>query len=230
MVTLMVHEDAQHLGIVHPVACIINSVDVRDDSSALDAEIEILMQQLHQVPAPILSRPEVLGFQKLFTRMGYPDQVPAGQRLIESFQRHAFKHYNNIIDSYNIASASFGSGLGMHDARMITAGDSPLHVYRARGDERIIPLFKTKPVTVTKGDLVYGLASCQMDLFAWLGKRDVDADQFKVINDTVSLLLVVLGNAATSEEYNRAVCFKVLELIRRTCPVATTDLLDVVFA
>ncbi len=222
MIQLVIHESAAQLGIIHPVACIIQNVSVSSSPSTLDIEIAGLVQQLHTETEIILSRPEVHGFKELFARMGYPKQTPAGHRLIEGLQRRGFKSYNNIVDAYNITSALFGSGLGMHDAAAII---DDIHVFRADGNERIIPLFKTDPVDVTKGDLVYSTGG---RLVAWLGKRDVDSEEFKVQDNTTTLLLVALGNEATAEEYNKAVCLKTLNLIQRTCSNATAHFLNVV--
>ena len=178
-----------------------------------------------------MQRPEVRGFDELFARMGYRKQTPAGRRLVEGFRKRGFKRYGNVIDAYNLASAWFGSGLGMHDAARLT-GD--VRVFRATGSEQIVPLFKTEPANVVRGDLVYadgGPAGDPGDgggerLLAWLGQRDVDSDAYKVRDDTTSLLLVALGNAATSEDYNREACLKAVELIRRTCPEATAEFLE----
>jgi hypothetical protein len=94
-------------------------------------------------------------------------------------------------------------------------------------------MFESDRVKVVPGDLVYAdraqraAGGADPDrVIAWLGKRDVDSDDFKVREDTTSLLLVALGNDATSEDYNRASCLKALKLIRRTCPQATADALE----
>jgi DNA/RNA-binding domain of Phe-tRNA-synthetase-like protein len=231
MTAVFVHEDAVQLGVKHPVAFLISNVSVQSNGAdALRDEVSALMAVLKEQPEAITSRPEVRGFKELFARMGYPHQVPAGQRLIESLQRRGFRRYDNIVDAYNIASAWSGSGLGMHDARRIL-GD--VHVYRASGREQIVPMFKSDWVRVVPGDLVYADRAPRAEggagpdrVIAWLGKRDVDSDDFKVREDTTSLLLVALGNDATSEYYNCTSCLKALELIRRTCPEATADALE----
>jgi DNA/RNA-binding domain of Phe-tRNA-synthetase-like protein len=229
MTALVVHEDAAELGIRHPVACVIRNVRVADADGVLDGEIDRLVETLRTAPETILERPEVRGFDELFARMGYRKQTPAGRRLVEGFQKRGFKRYGNLIDAYNLASAWFGSGLGMHDASLLT-GD--VHVFRATGHEQIVPLFKTEPVGVVRGDLVYGEGEGDGEaggggrLLAWLGQRDVDSDAHKVQDGTTSLLLVALGNAATPEDYNRGVCLKAVELIQRTCPEATAGFLE----
>lgn len=224
MIKLIVHDDALQLGIIHPVACLIRKLRVSSDlSSSLIDEVEAMMNKLTNEPETFLSRPEVNGFKELFARMGYSKQIPAGHRLIESFRQRGFKSYNNIVDAYNIASALFGSGLGMHDATKIT---DDIHIFRASGMEQITPLFKSDSVKVSKGDLVY---SSSDRILAWLGKRDLDSNDFKVTDDTGSVILIALGNAATSENYNRSVCLKVLNLIQRTLPSATIEFVSVTF-
>lgn len=226
---LIVDADAFALGIINPVACVIEDVRVLVGSDALDNEIEVLMQELSREAENILARSEVKAFNELFERMGYPRQKPAGQRLVESLLRNGFKRYNNLVDAYNIASTLFGSGLGMHDVTRIKEQQANVEVVRARGDEKIIPLFKKEPVSVVRGDLIYGIApSGEMSLLAWLGKRDVDSDEFKVGDDTTGLLLVALGNAATSEAYNRMACLKTFQLIGQTCPDARITFLNTV--
>lgn len=225
---LLISQDVTALGIVHPVACIISKVRVTQNSAALDKEIQTLMAQLDNDPDEILQSPQVVAFRKLFSELGYPNQRPAGERLIDSFRRNGFKRYNNVVDAYNIVSALFGSGMGMHDASQIKRD---ITVYRSEGYEAIVPMFKTDSVPIPERDLIYAmLGPCPEGgtrVIAWLGKRDVDSEEFKVTELTSSLLLVVLGNSVTSQEHNRNICLKTVDLIQRTCPSATADFLDV---
>jgi DNA/RNA-binding domain of Phe-tRNA-synthetase-like protein len=160
--------------------------------------------------------------------MGYQGQVPAGERLIESCRAKGFPYHNNIVDAYNIASITFGSGLGLHDASNIISAE--IHVCRAEGNESIVPIFKNKPVSVTRGDLIYGYAADDSRIvpLAWLGRRDVDADAFKVRHDSTSVLLVALGNGITSADYNRRACERAVTVMRLTCPDAAVQYLPVV--
>jgi|GEM_PF-1225046 len=224
---LKVDKSARDLGIVNPVACVIEPITVGPTPAKLSAEIDRRLAQLKRSAASILAAPETLGFAELFAAMGYPDQTPAGQRLIETTLARGFKSYNNIIDAYNIVSVMHGCGLGLHD---LSCHDGDLCVWRADGSETIVPMFKTDSKPVHAGDLVYGLVSPgnpdKRTLLAWLGKRDVDSDTFKVTEHSTSLLLVVLGNARTSREHNTAICREVLELLRLSCPDARERYLD----
>ena len=109
----------------------------------------------------------------------------------------------------------------MHDGSTLK---DDLQIYRAEGKEVIIPLFEELEMTVKRGDLVY---TQWMRPYAWLGERDVDSDEYKVSDETTCLLLVALGNSATSAAYNRDACQKVLELIKKTCPEATAEFLPI---
>lgn len=160
-----------------------------------------------------LSAREVVGFRRLFARLGYQDQVPAGERLRRSFSENGFKRFGALIDSYNLASFDFTAGLGMHDLDRL-GREADIHVWRAAGDERIVPMFQAKPKTVKQGDIVYGLRGLAgSTVAAWLGKRDVDSDEFKVTDDTEAAFLIVLGNECTTREYNLRIAQRVSDLL-----------------
>lgn len=223
---LQVMESARRLGIAEPVACVIDRVRVVTESGALDQPVARLMDGLADRFARLQADPHYLGFAELFARMGYADQIPAGRRLIEGFLARGFRRFNNVVDAYNVVSARHGCGLGLHDAGKVrAAGIDCLQVFTARADDAIRPLFKDKPVHPKNGDLTYGRADAPRCLLAWLGKRDVDSDDFKVDDATTSLLLVVTGNARTGRAHNETICREVFELIALTCPQATMRLL-----
>jgi DNA/RNA-binding domain of Phe-tRNA-synthetase-like protein len=220
--------NARDLGIVSPVACILRYLQVGESGDSMKARIEALTHLLAEKKDTILDSHECRGFRELFRRMGYPNQVPAGQRLVESFAQKGFKRFNNVIDAYNLVSASSGCGIGMHDAAAL---GTILEIKRAGGAEEIIPLFKTKPARVTAGDLVYGSPKGQpevFDTFAWLGKKDVDSDTHKISDLTTSVLLVVLGNAHTSASFNVDLCRKIADVLKDTTPQITMEFLEVV--
>ncbi len=213
MIKLIIQEDAYRLGICNPVACLIRNITVSSElCDVLADSVQNMMDMIMNRSEEILAKPEVRGFNTLFEKLGYLNQTPAGKRLIKSFQKKGFKSYNNIIDSYNIASVLFGSGLGLHNADDIT---DDIQVFRAIGEENIRTLFQNKEQKIPQGDLIYASGG---NILAWLGKKDVDSDDFKVTNKTTHLLLIALGNENTSIEYNRAACLTAIRLIRKSCP------------
>lgn len=220
MKKLYVYSAARMLGINNPAACIINNVNVRPESQELDQDVKLLMSALPARFEELQSTPEYQGFSKLFADMGYHGQTPAGKRLIESFIKNGFKRINNVVDAYNIVSARYGCGLGLHDADKVFSECRHIDIFRASGQDQIVPIFRDSPVLAKEGDLVYGSILNPRLLVAWLGKKDVDSDEYKVTSDTKSLLLVVTGNSQTSREFNLSICNEVFELLRKTCPEA----------
>jgi len=213
MIKLVVYESAYGLGIYNPIACLIKNITISPDlSSTLIEDVKNMMDSVQNHPKEIFARPEFTGFNTLFKKLGYPGQTPAGERLVKSFQQKGFKSYNNIIDACNIASALAGSGLGLHDAGSIT---EDIHIFRAKGSESLKPLFHQSPKRIPKGNLVYGSGG---RVIAWLGKEDIDSDDFRVNDNTMHLLLVALGNENTTAEYNRSICLNAIRLMRKSCP------------
>jgi DNA/RNA-binding domain of Phe-tRNA-synthetase-like protein len=224
MLRLIVHEDAYELGIRHPVACLIRNINISSQlCNVLTDSVQSMMDTILNHSQEILARPEVVGFHTLFEKLGYPNQTPAGQRLIEFLQTKGFKSYNNIVDSYNIASALFASGLGLHNTATIT---EDIQIFRAKGDETIKPLFQNQSQKIAKGDIIYTNGK---NVIAWLGKKDVDSEDFKVSDDTTSLLLIALGNENTSTEYNRTACLTAIRLMRKTCPKIYGQFIQTIF-
>lgn len=217
----------QDVGIASAVACRIDHVIVQSSAPELDSEVRRLEATIERDPDAMFEPPEVQGFQTLFDDLGYPRQVPAGRRLVESIASRGFPRYNNLIDAYNIASASHVAGLGMHDAALLIPG-SDVIVARAAGEERITPLFKSKSVLVREGDVVYAPLNSRDSPMAWLGKKDVDSDAYKVSDRTQSVFLIALGNKATDTAYNAAVCRETLRLVQLSCPDAAAVWYDTV--
>ena len=220
---LLIDNEAKQIGIYNPVACIIDNIIIKNSSPELDGEINWLTNHLRNASKSILSQPEVKGFNNLFTNLGYPEQTPAGQRLIELILKRGINRYNNIIDSYNIVSALYGSGIGMHDFKDI---DDDIYVRRALGHEKILPLFKNKNKKIPAGDLVY---STKDEIIAWIGKNDIDSDNFKIKNETHDILLVILGNKETSESYNLKILKKIISLISLSCSNIHLKILENIF-
>jgi len=221
---LIIEKSAQNLGLMGAVACKVSDITVQTEhNGALDDDIRDLISEL-ELTEGNLSKPEVHGFRDLFSRLGYPAITPAGERLVNGFVKNGFKRFNNIVDAYNIVSANYTCGLGMHDLGCI---HDDVTVKRARGGETVVPMFKSSPVVVRPGDLIY---TTDNKILAWLGYKDVDSDDYKVTSSTTSLLLVALGNERTDAKHNKAVCDAVVTAIRKTCPSAGAVFLDTCLA
>jgi DNA/RNA-binding domain of Phe-tRNA-synthetase-like protein len=213
MLQLIVHQDAQQLGITNPVACLVRKVRISAELGfALDDDVRTTVDNLPGLLADAAVKPPIQGFETLFQKLGYIGQVPAGRRLMELVGERGFRRHNNVVDACNIASIEFGAGLGLHDATDLT---EDIHVYRATGEERIRPLFKETECSIRAGDLVYGSTG---RIIAWLGEKDVDSDDLKISETTQYLLVMALGNEHTTMHYNRSACARAVSLMRKTCP------------
>jgi DNA/RNA-binding domain of Phe-tRNA-synthetase-like protein len=222
MSKIVVKQDAHDLGVVNPVGCLIQGIDVQTDTHQLDEDVNKVEESIRKNPNEILDKDEVKGFNELFSRIGYPEQTTAGEQLVEIIRKKGLNRHNNIVDAYNIAGAEFGSSLGMHDASYI---DGDVVVQQATGGERMLPIFHEEEETAQPGDLL-----CRTDsrVLALHGPVDRQSEKSKVTDTTDKGLLLALGNSKTSEEYNQAVCQRAYELISTTCPDAEMKFLDIV--
>lgn len=220
---IVVKQDARDVGIVNPVGCRIRGLDVQIGVPELDENVADIERIIDEDPDTILDRPEVREFHEFFSQIGYPDQTPSGEQLVNIIEKKGLNRRNNVVDAYNIASAEFGASLGMHDAATLS-GD--VVIERASGGERFLPIFHDEHILAQSGDLVYGTDDHMLALFGGVTR---DAEKFRVTDLTDEVLLVARGNRATSEAYNRGACRRAYDLITKTCPDAEMEFLDVVF-
>lgn len=218
---LVISEDAAALGIHHPVAAKLTGVVLGPSFTEMVNEGHCVVARIAADCAAHLGRPEVQGFRSLFESMGYPGVEPAGERLVRTFVEKGFKPVNSAVDAYNIAALEAAAGVGMHDIGGL-AGD--IVVRRARDGETIVPIFKDKVKAVPAGDLVY---ANDERLLAWLGRRDVDSNDFRVTPATTGMLLIVLGNAETGEAWNTAIVERCVQLLRPSSPHLACAMLPV---
>ncbi len=217
--TVFVTDDVRALGI-NPVGCHIRNLDVQAETDALDAEINEI-NQLTGDASEVVESDVVSGSRELFRRLGRPDQEPAGEQLVKLIEARGFNRNNNVVDAYNIVGARSGAIMGMHDAGDISG---PITVRRTDGGETMLPIFHEELETAAEGDLIW---ESQERILALLGPISRDAAPFKVTNDTTEVVIMVPGNPTMSEADGRALCQQTFELIKRTCPSAEMEFLDV---
>jgi hypothetical protein len=76
-------------------------------------------------------------------------------------------------------------------------------------------LFAKKDITIPTGDLIY---SCGDVPLASIGKVDADVHDFRLTQDSSSLLVVVLGHDETPGKFNQSVIEELIELLRQKMP------------
>jgi DNA/RNA-binding domain of Phe-tRNA-synthetase-like protein len=222
-----VTRSARDAGIKHPVVAIFRNVNPGADAKVYDADIAKITSadSIRAIKEYATTTAEVIGYRKLYERLGYPGLKTAGERILEGAEKK-FNRYGALVDAYNLVALRNVEGLGCHDISNLPK-DMTLIFRRAHGDEKMTPSFKKKEETLKKGDLTYGIydAAGVFQPFAWLGKRDVDNSKYQLGDHTNAVLLTAIGHADTSREYNIRVCKDVFENILKSSPDATMELL-----
>ena len=221
----LVTNEARAVGIEAPVIALYQNVRqaTEEEIKVYQPTISEVMERVKKSRDSILAKPEVVGFRELFSRLGYPKTVPAGERLL-SFVDRGWKSYGNLVDSYNLPAFEDAVGIGVHDARSLA--DVYIVYKRAVGNETIVPSFKEKRETIKAEDLTYGFYNSEREFvpLAWFGKKDVDNRDFQLQPDTTAFLLTAIGNARTSQEYNIDICKRVYTNLQKTCPEVMMEL------
>lgn len=102
------------------------------------------------------------GYRKLLASLGYPDVVPAGERLRELLATRGWRSHGDVVDAVSVATLRHGAGIGLH--RMLPTDEGrDLVVGRAAGGERIVPAFSTRSKPIPAGDLIYGVPTADPD-------------------------------------------------------------------
>lgn len=217
---IVIQEGVHELGI-NPVGCVIRNLDIQSGADELDDEIQAVEKQLTNDAESVLQSPEVVGSREVFNRLGYPEQEPAGEQLVQLIEKNGLNRHNHVVDAYNIVGGRSGAILGMHDTAQLSG---TVTVRRATGGETMLPIFHDEPETASQGDLIW---ESNEDVLALLGPISRDADAFKVNESTEEVLLMVPGNNNTSEEYNRNLCNQTFKIIEQVNPGAELEFLDV---
>ncbi|KWT61105.1 hypothetical protein ADL21_14955 [Streptomyces albus subsp. albus] len=162
------------------------------------------------------------GYRKLFAGLGYPDVVPAGERLRTLLATRGWRSHGPVVDAVSVATLRHGAGIGLHRLLPADAGRD-LVVGRAKGGERIVPAFSTRSRPIPAGDLIYGGSGPGADPepFAWLGRRDCDSAERQLTDDDHQGLLVVLGCPDEEAGHTDAIGATVAEVLRTVRPDIT---------
>ena len=213
-VKLLISKEAQRLGISNSITCFIDNISVMTGDNYLEEEVKLVTTLCGTNRGAIYDTDCYIGFKSLFTKLGYPNQTTACDRLINYYSKKGFKSINNIVDSYNLCSVLFGSPIGLHDSKNI---NNNIIINIAKGIEEILPMFKPLRKKINSGDLIY---QTDGNTLCWMGKEDIDSDEYKVTDKTNSIFIMAIGNEKTTSNSNRAICRKIYDLIKKSCPSA----------
>ncbi|MEU8872174.1 hypothetical protein AB0D24_13540 [Streptomyces javensis] len=155
------------------------------------------------------------GYRKLLAELGYPDVVPAGERLRTVLGTRGWRAHGPVVDAVSVATLRHGAGIGLH--RLLPAdAERDLVVARATGAERIVPAFSTRSRPIPAGDLIYGAREPEgnVEPFAWLGHRDCDSAERQLSEADHEGLLVVLGCPDEGTDHTEVIGATVAEILR----------------
>lgn len=194
---LIIKKSAIDLGIGNACAAVIQGITVSEDQSFLP----VLTDNLNHVASrlgELESNSVYKGFARQLQKMGYHNTVSANEKILKSFISKGVRPINNIVDAYNAIAIRHGVSIGVHTYHR----PDDIQVFRSEKTMTFRPLFAKKDAIVPIGDLVY---TCADALLACIGKTDADAHDFRLTNESSSLVAVVLGHDDTPLDFNKAV-------------------------
>lgn len=180
----------------------------RVHEQALAARIE----QLRAEFANFVATPAVQGYQEQLQALGFMDTRPANLKLMERCLEKGVLCINDVVDAYNLAALTFGASVGGHS---VSEKPACLEVRLAQPGDRITPLFQSRSRPVAAGSIVYGTGD---ELMACIGGKDVDAEPFRISEETKAVLLVSLGHHQVDASFSDDLLSLAIQLIRATCP------------
>ncbi|EFI41908.1 MULTISPECIES: B3/4 domain-containing protein [Peptoniphilus] len=175
-------------------------------------EIKYLTDRALDVTEQMLEENEVLeGYREKIRAIGrslkrYP---PSAEALINNIKRRgAMPRINSLIDLYNMGSLKSMLSIGAHDADSFKGA---IRFTFTDKTESFVPVGGgTKPVH--EGDFVY---RDDEKIAAYLDARD--AEDFKIVEDTKNVLLIIQGNQNTSTEMRMKVLDEICKSIKEVC-------------
>jgi DNA/RNA-binding domain of Phe-tRNA-synthetase-like protein len=219
---LIIQKSASDLGINNACAAVIDNITVSDDRSFMG----VLQNNLNHVAShlnSLISSSVYEGFSRQLKKLGYENTVSANEKLLRRFISKGAQPINNIVDAYNAVAIRHGVSIGVHTYHR----REDIHVLRSEEPRKFRPLFAKKDITIPTGDLIY---SCGDVPLASIGKVDADAHDFRLTQDSSSLLVVVLGHDETPGKFNQSVIEELVGLLRQKMPSLDHYFLETVLA
>lgn len=212
---IVISEGVKNLGITHAVSFVASNLKVKKFSEDLKLKIDKTVKGVRQGENSIDRKKVSAAFKQIFDDMGYPNVIPAGEKLVARVLEHGYKPINSVVDAYNEAAIFYGLGIGAHCTKSLKP-NLPIKLSIADGNERIVPMFQSKSRPVKMNDLIYFQGS---ELLAWLGRCDVDSDEFKITEITDQVFFLVLGH----KDMKESLLFSIAERIKQNLLLANSD-------
>ena len=184
-----------------------DGLSVSKDASHLDLVIsEILQRWSASTPGDPGRVPEILSYRELNRRFStqFGAVVPAVENVVTRFvMKGNFPRINSLVDAANVASLRNMIPVGLFDRQAI-AGDLTLGI--ASGDEKIVPLGKTRSEAVPAG---FPVLHDDEKVISIVGVRD--SAQTMIVPTTTAVLAFSWGIEGISRERVRATLAECIE-------------------
>lgn len=201
------------LGVDAIVGAILTDVDIDAPlSESMEDEIKEVTEMALNISEETIADNEILeGYREKTRQIGrslkrYP---PSAEALINNMKRRGeMPRIKSLIDIYNVGSLKSMLSIGAHD---LDAFEGPLRFTFADEKDSFTPVGGgSKPVH--EGDFVY---RDDKGIAAYLDARD--ADDYKIVDDTKNVLLIIQGNSKTSAEMRENMLKEICDNIKEIC-------------
>lgn len=222
MARLVIHESAADLGVGNACAAVLTGISVSADKTfvpALTANLNHVASRLRSLESNRVYN----GFAHQLERLGYDETISACEKILKHFIANGIRSINNVVDAYNAVGIKHSVSMGVHTFEQA----EDIHVYRSAVPMSIRPLFAKKEVAIPVGDLVYSVGDSAL---ATIGKIDADAHDYRLTQDSHSLVVVVLGHEDTSYDYNKGVINDLIDSLGEVMPDMNHHFLERTFA
>lgn len=201
------------LGVDAIVLALLKNVDIDATlPEKYEEEIRDITEKVLNISDETLKENEILeGYREKTRQIGrslkrYP---PSAEALINNMKRRQeMPRIKTLIDIYNIGSLKSMLSIGAHDADSF---EGPIRFTFTEEADSFTPVGGgSKPVHA--GDFVY---RDDKGIVAYLDARD--ADDYKIVDTTKNVLLVIQGNSKTSREFREEVLGEICKNIQEVC-------------
>ena len=163
--------------------------------------------------AAVRADPKIAGYRNLHEVFGVTDSsmTPAPESIFKVlFEHQALRPINLLVDIYNYVSLKFRISAGAHDLAKVSHS---LELATTRGDERFIPLGRSKTQNVPAGEYAYkdgdGEVLCRLEC------RQSDKTKIELV--TRDVLFILQGHAGTPAEVMQAALSELKYLLNQYC-------------
>lgn len=200
---------------IHVAYLVVAGLNNRADDDAFTSVYQSLQASIvrDESLAGVRADPRIAGYRNLHDAFGVTDTTMTSSP--ESIFKALFEHrvlppINLLVDIYNYVSLKFRISAGAHDLDKVSAS---IELATTRGDERFLPLGRSKPQPIPVGEYAYkdadGEVVCRLECR--------QSDKTKIQLSTRNALFILQGHPATSATTMSAALEELKDLLSKHC-------------